>query len=82
MNFETMRTEAEMISVQEAAQILNVSLSYLAELIESGELGAMKVGESVCLSRAEVRGHKDASLKRRKAALDELAKLSQELGLG
>jgi excisionase family DNA binding protein len=77
-----MRTEAEMISAQEAAQILNVSLPYLTELIESGELDAIKVRDSVCLSRAEVRRHKDASMKQRKAALDELAKLSQELGLG
>lgn len=77
-----MRTEAEMISAQEAAQILNVSLPYLAELIESGELDAMKVGDSVCLRRAEVRRHKDASMKQRKAVLEELAKLSQELGLG
>jgi len=82
MNSEPMRTDAEMISTQEAAEILNVSLPYLAELIESGELNAVKIGSSVCLSSAEVRRYKDASMKQRKAALDELAKLAQELGLG
>jgi excisionase family DNA binding protein len=77
-----MRTEAEMISAQEAAEILGVSLPYLAELIESGKLHTMKIGESVCLSRAEVRRYTDASLRQRKAALAELARLSQELQLG
>ena len=82
MNSEPMRTEAEMINTQDAAEILNVSLLYLAELIESGELNAVKIGSSLCLSGAEVRRYKDASMRQRKAALDELAKLSQELGLG
>ncbi|MGH8703611.1 MAG: excisionase family DNA-binding protein [Burkholderiales bacterium] len=82
MNSAAMRTEAEMISAKEAAEISNVSLPHLAELTESGELKAVKVGDSVCLSRAEVRAYKDASTKQRKTALDELAKLSQELGLG
>jgi len=82
MNLATMHTEADMISMQEAAETLNVPLPYLAELIESGELNAVKIGSSVCLSSATVRRYKDASMKRRKAALDELAKLSQELGLG
>jgi excisionase family DNA binding protein len=76
-----MRTEAEMVGAQEAAEVLNVSLPYLAELIESGELETMKIGGSVCLSRAEVHRYKDASLRQRKAALDKLAKLSQELRL-
>jgi excisionase family DNA binding protein len=71
-----------MISAQEAAGILGVSLPYLAELIESGKLDAMKIGESVRLSRAEVRRYTDASLRQRKAALDELARLSLELQLG
>jgi excisionase family DNA binding protein len=77
-----MTMEAEMISSREAAEILNVSPPYLAALIESGELDAMKVEASVCLSRANVRRYKDASMRQRRAALDQLAKLSQELQLG
>ena len=82
MNPETMRTEDEMISAKEAAEILNVSLPHLVELTESGELNAVRIGDSVCLKSAEVRRYKDASMKQRKAALEELAKLSQELRLG
>jgi excisionase family DNA binding protein len=72
----------EMISTEEAADVLNVSVPYLGELIESGALPGVKIGDAVFLSRAEVHRHKDASISQRKAALDELTKLSQKLGLG
>lgn len=77
-----MPTETEMISAQDAADSLNVSYPYLAELLKTGELKAVRSGRSLCINSAELRCYKDASMKRRKAALGELVKLSQELRLG
>ena len=77
-----MPTETEMISAQDAAEFLNVSYPYLAELMKTGELKAVKIGRSLCINSAELRCYKDASMKQRKATLDELVKLSQELRLG
>jgi excisionase family DNA binding protein len=59
-----------------------VSLQYVVKLIKSGELNAVKAGRYRRLSSREVRRYKDASTKERKAALDELAKIAQELRLG
>jgi excisionase family DNA binding protein len=72
----------KMITTEEAAEILNVSRSYVVKLMSSGALSAVKVGRYRRLSSGEVRRYKDASIKEREAALNELAEISQELGLG
>jgi excisionase family DNA binding protein len=72
----------KMITTEEAAEILNVSRSYVVKLMGSGALSAVKVGRYRRLSSGEVRRYKDASMKEREAALNELADISQELGQG
>ena len=72
----------KMITTEEAAEILNVSRSYVVKLMGSSALSAVKVGRYRRLSSGEVRRYKDAAMKEREAALNELAEISQELGLG
>jgi len=59
-----------------------VSRPYVVKLIKSGELNAVKVGRYRRLSSAEVRRYKDAWMKKRESALNELAEISQKMGLG
>ena len=78
----SVHAEEEMITTQEAAELLNVSRPYVVKLIKSGELNAVKVGRYRRLSSAEVRRYKDAWMKKRESALNELAEISQKMGLG
>jgi excisionase family DNA binding protein len=69
------------VSTQRAADILNVSRPYLVELLETGKIPFRKVGthrrvrlDDVLQYQAEMRAHTAR-------VLDELADLSQEMGL-
>ncbi len=77
-----MHAEEKIITTEEAAEILNVSRSYVVKLMTSGTLSVVKVGPCLRLSSGDVLRYKDASMKEREAALNELAEISQELGLG
>jgi excisionase family DNA binding protein len=74
--------EEKIITTEEAAEILNVSRSYVVKLMTSGTLSVVKVGPRLRLSSGDVLRYKGASMKEREAALNELAEISQELGLG
>ena len=54
-----------MITTEEAAEILNVSRSYVVKLMSSGALSTVKVGRYRRLSSGEVRRYKEASMKER-----------------
>ena len=78
-----MHAEEKIITTEEAAEILNVSRSYVVKLMTSGTLSVVKVGPRLPrLSSGDVLRYKGASMKEREAALNELVKISQELGLG
>ena len=69
------------LTTQQAADVLNVSRPYLISLLESGEIPCRRVGRHRRITfdaLMEYKRHDD--LKRRTAA-DELAQLSEELGL-
>jgi len=69
------------LTTQQAADMLNVSRPYLIKLLESGKIPYRKVGRHRRITfdaLMEYRRHDD--LKRRTAA-DELAQLSEELGV-
>jgi excisionase family DNA binding protein len=73
--------KAAELTTQQAADMLNVSRPYLISLLESGQIPYRKVGRHRRItfeSLMEYRRHDD--LKRRGAA-DDLAELSEELGL-
>jgi len=70
------------MTVQEAADFLNVSLSYLLTLLDEGTIPCQKAASHVRIRFADLKGYKDRIAVERAIALDELAAVSQELGMG
>lgn len=69
------------LTTQQAADLLNVSRPFVVGMIEKGQLAARMVGNQRRLPLKDVLAYKKDNEARRSAALDELAKLDQELGL-
>lgn len=72
--------DAEM-TAQQAADLLNVSLPYLIALVENGVLRARMAGHERRLLVKDVHAYKGDNEAKRREALQDLAKLDQELGL-
>ncbi len=70
------------LTTQEASNLLNVSRPYLVGLLEKGEMPFRKVGNQRRVSLRDVVDYKSRSDIDRRSALDELAKLGQEIGVG
>ena len=69
------------LATQEVAHYLNVSRSYVVKLIDSGKLPARLVGTRHHVSLADLIKFDQEDRKARRAALDELAQIDQELEL-
>lgn len=70
------------LTTQEAAEILNVSRPYIVGLMEKGEMSFRKVGPQRRVRLQEVIAYKQRTDIDRRAALDELGQLGQEMGIG
>lgn len=69
------------LTTQEAADYLNVSRPYVVKLVESGKLAARTVGTRRRIAFEDLVRFDEEGRKIRRAALDELTQLDQELGL-
>lgn len=69
------------LTTQEVADYLNVSRPYVVGLIEQNKLPARKVGTRRRVAFEDLVRFDEQDRKTRRAALDELARIDQELGL-
>jgi len=69
------------ITTQEAANFLNVSRPYIVKLLEEGKIPFHKVGSHRRIKLKDFLAFKHQHKKEQREALDELTKISQELGL-
>jgi excisionase family DNA binding protein len=70
------------LTTQDAAAMLNVSRPFVIKEIEAGRLRCRKVGRHRRIEFNELRRYQAAQREQSEQALQELAKLSQDLGLG
>ena len=69
------------LTTQEVADYLNVSRPYVVKLIEEEKLPARKVGTRRRVAFEHLLRYDEQQRAQRRAALDELARIDQELGL-
>lgn len=72
----------EVLSTQQAADILNVSRPFIVKLLENKELACYKVGRSRRIYKSDLLAYKNNSLKERKKIMQKLLDEAQDLDLG
>jgi excisionase family DNA binding protein len=70
------------LSTQEVANLLNISRPHLVRLLEDNVIPHHKVGTHRRVKFTDVEAYKERFETQRRAALDELAKQAQDLGMG
>lgn len=73
---------ASELTTQQAADFLNVSRPYLIGLLEQGEISFTLVGSHRRIRFDDLLAYREKMVNNSKAAMAELMKLSQELGIG
>jgi len=71
----------EELTTREAAELLNVSRPHLTQLLKKGEIPSHKVGSHHRVYRRDVLAYKARRQEESEETMQELTRLSQELGL-
>lgn len=74
--------EGELVTVKEAADLLNVSKKFVMKLIEDEEIPSCKTGITRQMYKSDVLIYKVESLKKRRETLQRLADDGQDSGIG
>lgn len=77
----TVRAPAEFLTLQQAADILNTHDGWIRKLVDEGVLEAVLIDREKRLWGEDVLVYKVVRDARRSDALDDLVRLSEELGL-
>jgi excisionase family DNA binding protein len=72
---------AEELTTQQAADLLNISRPFLIKLLETGEIPFYLVGVSRRISVADVLAYRQRRNVVRRAAIEEIAREAQNMGL-
>jgi excisionase family DNA binding protein len=70
------------MTMQEAADVLNVSKSFLVQLLENGDIPVHQVGTDREVRYVDVIDYKNRNDAERTKVLDDLAAQAQKLGMG
>ncbi|MGC1182407.1 helix-turn-helix domain-containing protein [Legionella sp.] len=74
--------QEEILTTQQAADLLNVSRPFLVKLTETKELPSFKVGRNRRIYKNDLLSYKEKSLKERKKIMQKLVDEAQDLDLG
>jgi excisionase family DNA binding protein len=77
----TAREQGSLVSSEDAANILNVSIPYLIRLLEEGEIVHYKVNGQRSIRLDDLMAYKKQLGLRSSQALDDLAQQAQDLGI-
>jgi excisionase family DNA binding protein len=80
-NAVTLNAIAAELTTQQAADLLNISRPSLIQLLDDGKIAYRRLGTHRRIPLDDVLAFKTDNYAKRKAALDELSNLHQELGL-
>jgi excisionase family DNA binding protein len=72
--------EASELTTKQAAEVLGVSRPFLIRVLETGEIPYRKVGRHRRVLMKDVLAYKQTMQVKSRAAMDELVKLSEEMG--
>ncbi len=72
--------ESSELTTKQAAELLGVSRPFLIQVLESGEIPYRKVGRHRRVLMKDVLLHKQTTQVKRRVALDELVRTSEEIG--
>lgn len=71
----------ESIRIEQAAEVLGVSMPAVARMIDAGKLTARLAGSERRVLLDDVLAHRDAAAAKRRTAIDEMTQNAEELGL-